>query len=92
MRARAPVANNFRRNSFALGNTSLLTPIIVILSRVGTCGYQHHMSGYSSDVLAPLIGWHPGQLLGRPSPIPALLVGYSASSNGEQRPTVIVEE
>jgi len=49
----------FRRNSFACGNTSLLTPNFVILSRVDTRGYQHHISDYSCDVLAPLIGWHP---------------------------------
>ena len=68
LKARVQIANNFRRNSFARGNTSLLTPNFVILSRVDTCGYQHHISDYSSDVLTPLIGWHPGQLPGWPSP------------------------
>ena len=76
LKARVQVANNFRRNSFALGNTSLLTPKLLILSRVETCSYQHHISHYSSDVLALLIGWHPGQLPGWHSPIPALLSEY----------------
>ena len=27
-----------------------------------TWGYQHHISEYSSEVLAPYKSWHPGQL------------------------------
>jgi hypothetical protein len=37
LKARAQIANNFPRNSFARGNTSLLTPNFAILSRVDTC-------------------------------------------------------
>ena len=38
------------------------------LSRVETWFYYHHVSDYSSDVLAPLIGWRPGQLPGCTAP------------------------
>lgn len=68
LKARAQIANNFRRNSFARGNTILQTPNFAILSRVDNCGYQHHISDYSSDVLAPIIHWHPEQLPGWSSP------------------------
>jgi hypothetical protein len=30
--------------------------------------YQHRISDYASDVLAPLIGWSPGQMYGWPVP------------------------
>lgn len=47
--ARAQIADNFRRKSLACGNVSLLAPYFF----------------YSSDILAPLIGWRrPGQLPG----------------------------
>ena len=33
-----------------------------IISRLETCVCQYHISNYSRDVLAPLIGWSSGQL------------------------------
>jgi len=54
-RARAQTADNFRRNSFACGNLSLLTPLFPT-APVG--------------VSAPLVGWRIGQLPSWPAHSP----------------------
>ena len=44
-----------------------------IISRVETCDNQHRIPDYASYVLAPLIGWLPGELPGGTPPFrPAL--------------------
>jgi len=59
-------------NIFLLGYGWLVLKLWIILreiiSRVETSVYQCHISDYSSDVLAPHIGWRSGQLPGCPAP------------------------
>ena len=45
-----------------------------IFSSVETWVYLHHTCDYSSDVLAPLIGWRPGSSQAGPPRRPSLLV------------------
>jgi len=39
-----------------------------VISSVQCWASQYPNSGYTNDVLAPLIGWQPGELTGRPAP------------------------